>query len=374
MNHITIYANFLKRFLNPKRKLKVVFDCSNGTTGMILKRLKIKDLRFKIINDEPDGNFPAHGPNPWAEDAMNQLKKEVLRRKADLGIIFDADGDRVFFVDNLGHVVEPDVIARLLIWQLQPKKVVFDIRASWLVKKIQDLRFKIYESRVGHFYIKKLMRKTGADLGVEKSGHYYFALRLVRQSFSIGESLDKGGLSYFDAGILTAIEIINAVSKLPYSLAYFSDLLPQYYRSGEINVKINNKLRIRNYKSLLKKIEKYFKSKTTNPDARSGLRLKHRSYKLDGLTMEFEGWLASRSLSEGGLASRSLSEGGLASRSLSEGGLASRSLSEGWWFNIRPSNTEPLIRLNIEAESQKILEEKKKELMNFLKNIGPKNN
>ena len=353
MNHITIYANFLKRFLNPKRKLKVVFDCSNGTTGMILKRLKIKDLRFKIINNEPDGNFPAHGPNPWAEDAMNQLKKEVLRRKADLGIIFDADGDRVFFVDNLGHVVEPDVIARLLIWQLQPKKVVFDIRAGWLVKKIQDLRFKIYESRVGHFYIKKLMRKTGADLGVEKSGHYYFALRLVRQSFSIGESLDKGGLSYFDAGILTAIEIINAVSKLPYSLANFSDLLPQYYRSGEINIKIKNS-NPKSQKFLLKKIEKYFKSKTTNPDARSGLRLKHRSYKLDGLTMEFEGWPASRSLGEGGLASRSL--------------------SEGWWFNLRPSNTEPLIRLNIEAESQKILEEKKEELMNFLKNIGPKNN
>ena len=336
MNHITIYANFLKRFLNPKRKLKVVFDCSNGTTGMILKRLKIKDLRFKIINDEPDGNFPAHGPNPWAEDAMNQLKKEVLRRKADLGIIFDADGDRVFFVDNLGHVVEPDVIARLLIWQLQPKKVVFDIRAGWLVKKIQDLRFKIYESRVGHFYIKKLMRKTGADLGVEKSGHYYF-----KKFFNC------------DAGILTAIEIINAVSKLPYSLAYFSDLLPQYYRSGEINIKIKNS-NPKSQKFLLKKIEKYFKSKTTNPDARSGLRLKHRSYKLDGLTMEFEGWPASRSLGEGGLASRSL--------------------SEGWWFNIRPSNTEPLIRLNIEAESQKILEEKKKELMNFLKNIGPKNN
>ena len=337
MNHITIYANFLKRFLNPKRKLKVVFDCSNGTTGMILKRLKIKDLRFKIINNEPDGNFPAHGPNPWAEDAMNQLKKEVLRRKADLGIIFDADGDRVFFVDNLGHVVEPDVIARLLIWQLRPKKVVFDIRTSWLVKKLRIENLKLKISKVGHYFIKKLIRKTGADLGVEKSGHYYF-----KKFFNC------------DAGILTAIEIINAVSKLPYSLAYFSDLLPQYYRSGEINVKINNKLRIRNYKSLLKKIEKYFKSKTTNPDARSGLRLKHRSYKLDGLTMEFEG--------------------GPASRSLSEGGLASRSLSEGWWFNIRPSNTEPLIRLNIEAESQKILEEKKKELMNFLKNIGPKNN
>jgi len=348
MNHITIYANFLKRFLNPKRKLKVVFDCSNGTTGMILKRLKIKDLRFKIINDEPDGNFPGHGPNPWAKGAMSQLQKEILRRKADLGIIFDADGDRVFFVDNLGHVVEPDVIARLLIWQLRPKKVVFDIRTSWLVKKLRIENLKLKISKVGHYFIKKLIRKTGADLGVEKSGHYYF-----KKFFNC------------DAGILTAIEIINAVSKLPYSLAYFSDLLPQYYRSGEINVKMNNEsphinnyvgdeLRIRNYKSLLKKIEKYFKSKTTNPDARSGLRLKHRSYKLDGLTMEFEGWPASRSLGEGGLASRSL--------------------SEGWWFNLRPSNTEPLIRLNIEAESQKILEEKKEELMNFLKNIGPKNN
>jgi len=308
--YLNLYTDFLKKFLNPKCKLKVVFDCSNGTTGLILKKLKIENLKLKIINSIPDGNFPAHGPNPWTKDAMNQIRREALHRKADLGIIFDADGDRVFFIDNLGRVVEPDAIARLLIWQLQPKKVVIDVKTGWLVKKIknQKSKIKIIESKVGHYFIKKLMRKIEADLGVEKSGHYYF-----KKFF------------YCDAGILTAIEIINAVSRLPYSLANFSDLLPQYYRSGELNFKIENP------KQFIKIIEEKFKSKTTN------YKLQITNY-LDGLTMEFKGWPASRSL------------------------------GEGWWFNLRPSNTEPLIRLNIEAKDLKTLNNKKRELINILKN------
>lgn len=289
MNHITIYANFLKKFLKPARSLKVVFDCSNGATGLILKNLfKLLNFKtYKLINSVPDGHFLGHGPNPWAKGAMNQLQKEVLRQKADLGIIFDADGDRVFFIDNLGRIVEPDIIARLLIWQLHPKKVVYDIRTGWLVRKLEiesaSWRIKLKISKVGHYFIKKLMRKIDADLGVEKSGHYYF----------------KNKKMYFDAGILTAIEIINAVSRLPYSLADFSDLLPQYYRSGELNIKMNNKLGIKNYEYLFKKIKKHFKLQTTKPTT---------NY-LDGLTMEFSDWPASRSLSEKWLASRSLGEG-----------------------------------------------------------------
>ena len=175
---INIYSDFLKKNLNPQKKLKVIFDCSNGTAGPILKQLTINNeqLTTYFINDKPDGNFPAHGPNPLKSGALKQLQNKVKKYKADLGIIFDADGDRVFFIDNLGRFINPDAIAKLLIWNLKPKKIIIDIRTGWLIKKIknQKSKIKIIKSRVGHYFIKKLMRKIDADFSAEYSGHYYF--------------------------------------------------------------------------------------------------------------------------------------------------------------------------------------------------------
>lgn len=297
-NYLNLYKNFLVKFLKLGKPFKVVFDCSNGTAGPILKKLlkanELTSLRALLINDEPDGNFPAHGPDPWAPRAMNQLQKAVLKNKADLGAIFDADGDRVFFVDNLGRPVASDVVSRLLTWHLKPNKVVVDVRTGWLVKsgQMSGVRCQIVESRVGHYFIKQVMRKNKAELGTEFSGHYYFK-----------------DFFYLDSGIFAAIQVMNAVSRLPYRLSDFSDLLPQYYRSGEINFKV------RDPQKLLKLIEKKYKKTAT--------KISH----LDGLKMEFQDY----------------------------------------WFNLRPSNTEPLIRLNVEALSQKTLKNKVKEIKALLR-------
>ncbi len=313
MDYIKIYSDFLKKFLKPERKLKVVFDCSNGVAGLILKELFKTNLliNYELINHIPDGNFPAHGPNPLKKDALNDLRSAVLKNKADLGAIFDADADRVFFIDNRGRFIDPDAIARLLILHLKPGKIIIDVRTGWLVRKRQapsvkrqmsDVKSQM--SKVGHLYIKKLMRKIKADFGAERSGHYYF----------------KRGALYFDSGILTAIETINAVSRLPYSLADFNDLLPQYYRSGEINIRdANLQIHANAANNLLKKIEKYFKSQNTK------YKILNTNY-LDGLTMEFGDW----------------------------------------WFNLRPSNTEPLLRLNIEEANKKTLKKARLELLNLL--------
>ena len=149
------------------KPLKVVFDCSNGTTGEVLKEIMNNESRmmkgkclshnsrFKILNSIPDGNFPAHGPNPLAKGAMSRLQKEVLKNKADLGVIFDADGDRAFFIDDKGRFINPDIIARLLIWGENPDKVVIDIRTGWLVKgrimnsesRIMDEKATIHNSK-----------------------------------------------------------------------------------------------------------------------------------------------------------------------------------------------------------------------------------
>ena len=310
---IKLYADFLSRSIRIERPLKVVFDCSNGTAGPTIQKLKIKNLKLKIINEIPDGNFPAHGPDPLKRLAIYDLRSAVLKRKADLGVIFDADADRVFFIDNRGRFVDPDAIARLLIWQLKPKKVIIDVRTGWLIKKFKiqnspkqmlriatgQAKFKISISKVGHYFIEKLMRKDKADLGVERSGHYYFK-----------------DFFYADAAILAAIHIINAVSKLPYSLADFVDLLPRYYRKGEINIR--HQIPGVRCQELFKKIEKSLKAKN--------YKLKARVSRLDGLTMEFDNW----------------------------------------WFNLRPSNTEPLIRLSIESDSKRILIRQRKQLTKLI--------
>jgi len=305
MDYIKEYANFLRKFLKPirqvrgkpKRKLKVIFDCSNGTTGIIIKNLvsSIQNLEAILINDRPDGNFPAHGPNPLAPGAADQLKKEVLKQKADLGVIFDADGDRVFFADNRGRWVDPNEIAYILMQLFKPPYVI-GIVSSRRLKKLSGAKSasggrKVFISRVGHYFFKKLMREKKASLGLEHSGHYYF------QNFF-----------YCDSGILAAIEVINFVSGLKTDLAGWLDGLPPYYRSGEINFEVRDKEKV------LKAIEKKYKNSAG------------KIFKLDGLTLEFN-WA---------------------------------------WLNIRASNTEPLLRLNIEATSKKLLNEKLKEIKKLL--------
>ncbi|MEK7635851.1 MAG: hypothetical protein AAB405_02055 [Patescibacteria group bacterium] len=295
MNYIKIYVDFLKKRLHSDKKLKIVFDCSNGTTGLILKELfKTNSLiDYQLINQTPNGDFPAHRPNPLASNALNQLQQEVKKQKVDLGVIFDADGDRVFFIDNLGRFIDPDVISKLLIWHLKPKKIVIDSRTGWLVKRLATKDLRLTTSRAGHYFIKKLMQEIKADFGAEKSGHYYFPIS------------DKKEISYIDSGILTAIEVINAISKLPYSIANFNDLLPQYYRSGEINIELPAENR--EMKNILKEIEEIFKNQFSN---------QLKIFYLDGLTIE----------------------------------------SNEWWFNLRPSNTEPAIRLNIESTKKEIID------------------
>ncbi len=304
MDYFRLYSFFLKKFYspNPNKKLKVVFDCSNGTSGIVLEELflksKIKNqkskFKFILINEKPDGNFPAHGPDPLKPGAVKQLQAAVKKNKADLGIIFDADGDRMFCIDDKSRFVEPDAIARLLVWQLKPKKIIIDVSTGWLVKKIknQKSKIKIIESRVGHFFIKQKMRTENADFGAENSGHYYF-----KKFFGL------------DSGILAAIEVINTISKLPYRLSDFVELLPKYYHQ-EINIGLKQVKPA----NLLKTVEQAYQKEAV------------KISNLDGLIMEFPDW----------------------------------------WFNLRFSQTEPLVRLNIETAEKSKLQEEVSKLKNYL--------
>lgn len=182
------------------------------------------------------------------------LQKKVLSERGDVGIIFDADADRAFFVDDKGRMIDPDAIAYLLLWSLRPKQFISEVKAGWLVKQ-QPLGAKRIESKTGHYFFKQAMRKGNAEFGHEESGHYYF-----KEFF------------YCDSGIMATIEVLNAIVKLPYRLSEFVDLLPATYKSVEINFPVPLEKHI----AVLKLIESAFTSDAI------------RTSKLDGVTLEFK--------------------------------------------------------------------------------------
>jgi len=293
MDYRTRYVKFLKNRLKLKRPLRVVFDSSNGSSGPIIRALAANQTRLTIqqLNARPDGNFPAHGPDPSKPGALNQLRRAVRKFKAECGIIFDADGDRVFFVDQRGRPINPEHTAMIISKNLKGP-VVLDERLGYAARdQFKKQKHLIVSSRTGHTFIKKEMRKSRAVFGAEPSGHYYF-----KSFFSA------------DAGIFAALQFLNALTRLGQPLLDWLDGQPQYFRSGEINFKVPDKVKV------IRRLEMAFR------------RSARRISKLDGLRMEFE------------------------------------TKTGRFWFGVRASNTEDLLRLNIEADEKNLLAQKLKRL------------
>lgn len=213
MNYTPRYASFLKKYLDVTHPLKVVFDFSNGPTARILPLVLrgTRDVSPVYLDRLQSGNFPGHGPNPMVKKAQIHLSQSAVRNKADLGVIFDADGDRAFFADVQGRILEPQMIAYLLFLFRKPPYVLDEITYT-LLRKAGLLFGETHLCRVGSIFIKRMMRASEATTGAEYSGHFYF-----KEFF------------YVDSGIMTAIQVMNAVSRLPYSLADFYDFFPKSY-------------------------------------------------------------------------------------------------------------------------------------------------
>ena len=162
------------------RPLKVVIDAANGMAGTmlprVLERLPIEAVRCYF---EPDGSFPNHEPNPLLPENREFIVGKTLEEGADLGVAFDGDADRCFFVDDSGEFVPGDFATALLAESVLEKepgaKIIYDVRASWAVPEtIERAGGTALVNRVGHAYIKHRMRKEDAAFGGEVSGHYYF--------------------------------------------------------------------------------------------------------------------------------------------------------------------------------------------------------
>lgn len=286
----TTYLEFMKGYKPDISDLNVAIDCSNGMGALLIREILGNSPEY--IYEELDGTFPNHEPNPLIEENVEDLKKLVHKNKADIGIIFDGDADRVMFVDEKGMFIPPDlIIAALGHYFLKTEKgnVLQDIRTSKAVKEyLSKLGGEIHMWKVGHAFAKLKLREINAIYGGELAGHYYY-----RDFYNC------------DSGILTALIVLHVVKEMKGNGKTLSELINDikaYYNSGEINFKIENK------QGAMDKVKEHFQ----NIEAPTAF------YDFDGYRMEFADW----------------------------------------WFNIRPSNTEPYLRLVLEAKTQELLNEK----------------
>jgi phosphomannomutase len=283
------YIKHIMKFCRLKDiKMKIVVDTSNGMAGKFLPMVaeKLKSLDIVKMNFKIDGNFPGHDPNPLKPEIIDILRQRVLKEKADLGVAFDGDADRVFFVSDKGDVVTSDYITCLIGQNmLKDNKggmILYDLRSSWIVKTKM--------SKVGHSFIKEQMRKDNGIFAGELSGHFYF-----KDNF------------YADSGIIGMLQVLCLLSGEGKEMSELIKPLQKYFSTGELNSDVSDK------EGKIKALKAKYK------DGKISM--------LDGIRVDYSDW----------------------------------------WFNVRPSNTESLLRLNLEAKSKEIMEEKKKEILDFIR-------
>ena len=225
------------------KHLSFAVDCSNGMSSVFAREIFPDAV---LLNDTPDGTFPAHSPNPLKAEAREQIAKVVREKGLDCGVIFDGDADRAMFVDERGEFVQPDylipVVARATRTASSPNtqtlknsnpqtlpKIIHDVRTSrGAIETLKEDGFEPVMVPVGHAFAKPIIRKVGALCGGELAGHYYFS-----EFFGC------------DSGLLAATRILGEIAKAKTAGKTFSEMMKpivsRYANSGEINFKVEDK-------------------------------------------------------------------------------------------------------------------------------------
>jgi phosphomannomutase len=288
------------KFIQPDRigELQVVLDGGNGMAGPmvgpLLDQFPVEQVRTYF---EPNGEFPDHEPNPLLEENRRFIIDRVRETGADLGIAWDGDADRCFFIDDTGRFVDGDFLTALLAESILRKEpgamILYDVRASRAVRDVvEGAGGTASINRVGHAFFKTRMREVGAAFGGEVSGHYYF------HDFYCA-----------DSGTIPALLMLELLSVEGKALSELLEpLRSRYFISGEINSEVNDQ------EGKMKELEeRYWDGQVSW---------------LDGISVDYEDW----------------------------------------HFNVRPSNTEPLLRLNLESlVSEEHLEEKRDEVLGVIR-------
>lgn len=211
-----------------KRKIKVVYDCGNGTTSIIAKSIfDALNINYIPLYDESDGNFPNHHPDPSVEENLDSLKKAVIKNKADLGIAFDGDGDRVGVIDEKGNMIDIDkyliIMWRYLVDKVKKKECFFDVKCSMaLYDELVKLGVKPIETRTGNSYTRKISYDNDYPLGGELSGHIYY-----RDKFP-----------GYDDGIYAGIRLIERLSYTNQQLSELLNGINKYYSTKELKLQV----------------------------------------------------------------------------------------------------------------------------------------
>jgi phosphomannomutase len=300
---VDIYDDYHERvlgFIDPDRikPLKVIADGANGMAGpMVGPLLERFGLDLETCYWVPDGDFPDHDPNPLVEENRRFIIAKVLEEGADLGIAWDGDADRCFFIDGTGDFVDGDFLTALLAQQLLRKepgaRIVYDVRASRAVPDtVRELGGTSFVNRVGHAFFKKALRVHEAAFGGEVSGHYYF------RDFWCA-----------DSGTIPALLVLELLSTQDRPLSELvGELRSRYFISGEINSEVADQ-----QAKMEELAERYLDGEVSW---------------LDGVSVDYPDW----------------------------------------HFNVRPSNTEPLLRLNLESlVSREDMEQKRDEVLGLIR-------
>jgi phosphomannomutase len=281
------------------KPFNVVLDAGSGMAGLVaptlFDRLPCRTTRLCF---EIDGRFPNHEANPLIEENRRDIVERVVAEKADIGIAWDGDADRCFFIDGGGEFIAGDFITALLaeaaLIKSPGETIIYDVRASHAVKDVVS-RYggRALMNRVGHAFIKRRMREENAIFGGEVTGHYYFR-----------------DFYYADNGFIPALLILELMSTKGQTLAeLLAPLRAKYFISGEINTRVSSQSMV---ESKLDELARRYADGHT--------------YRLDGFSAEFPDW----------------------------------------HFNVRGSNTEPLLRLNLEAKTPALMAEKRDEVLGVI--------
>lgn len=226
-----------------KRKVRVVMDCGNGTTSIIARKLyNLFPMELIPLFDESDGTFPNHHPDPSVEENLALLKEKVLEEKADLGVSFDGDGDRIGLIDELGRFVPADqimiMIIKDIIHKVDKKEFLVDVKCSKAVDDvIKRMGGKTFVSRTGNSYTKAGVNTNNLPFGGELSGHLYFKDRFLG----------------FDSGLYAGLRIIELLSKTEKSISELLSDVPKYYSTPEIKVASRDDFK----QEVVEKVKKY---------------------------------------------------------------------------------------------------------------------
>jgi phosphomannomutase len=296
------YVKHVSSFIDASviKPFNVVLDAGSGMGGLVAPKLfDHLPCRTTRLCFEIDGRFPNHEANPLIEENRRDIVERVVAEKADIGIAWDGDADRCFFIDGTGEFISGDFITTLLAEAFLLKHpgstIIYDLRASYAVKDmVAKYGGTALMNRVGHAFFKRRMRETNAIFGGEVTGHYYF-----RDNF------------YADNGFIPALLMLELMSKKGQSLHHLVEpLRRRYFISGEINTKLPSMAAV--------------------PTKLEAIALHYATghqYTLDGISVEYPDW----------------------------------------HFNVRPSNTEPLLRLNLEAKTETLMADKRDEVLGLIR-------